>query len=67
MEYNVNRLTSEVPTTIHCPYSVGTTTDGRTVLKVHDESGFTTITLVMNEHATLQMIRMLESTLPAHD
>lgn len=47
-----------------CLYTVGITQDGQPVLKLHDPSSVTTITLTMNEHATLQMIRMLEATLP---
>lgn len=47
-----------------CLYTVGTTQNGQTVLKIHDEYGYTTTTLTMNEHATLQMIRMLEASLP---
>ena len=44
-----------------CHYTVGTTTDGMTVLKV----GATTLTL--NEVGTHQLIRMLVATLPEGD
>ena len=44
-----------------CHYTVGTTTDGMTVLKVGD--GRTTITLTMCEVGIRQLIRMLEATL----
>lgn len=41
-------------------YTVGTTDDGKTVLKVGD--GYT-VTLTMNDAAVRQMIRLLEATL----
>ena len=44
-----------------CDYTVGTTSDGMTVLKVGNVH--TTTTLTMNEVATRRLIRMLEATL----
>lgn len=41
-------------------YTIGTTTDGQTVLKVGD---LYTTTLTMNEAAVRQLIRLLEATL----
>lgn len=47
-----------------CLYTVGTTTDGQTVLRLASEDGYTSMTLTMNNAATYQMIRMLKATLP---
>lgn len=47
-------------------YTIGTNDFGNTVLKMHGDGGYT-LTLTMNEAATLQMIRMLEASLPEND
>lgn len=45
-------------------YSVGKADDGGTVLKVGDSA---IITLTMNEHSVIQMIRLLAATLETVD
>lgn len=50
-----------------CYYTVGTTQSGKTVLRMCDESGYSSLSLTMNEAATRQMIRMLEATLTEED
>lgn len=50
-----------------CFYTVGTTQSGKTVLRMCDESGYSSLSLTMNEAATRQMIRMLEATLTEED
>ena len=47
-----------------CHYTVGTTTDGKTILRVGD--GYY-MSLTMNEAGTRQLIRILEATLPEGD
>ena len=47
-----------------CPYTVGISQDGSTVLRIESADSFTSISLTMNEAATRQLIRLLESTLP---
>ena len=44
-------------------YTVGINEDGMTILKVGTDF---TSTLTMNEHAVIQMIRLLEATLPEY-
>ena len=44
-----------------CPYAVGTTNSGKTVLKIGE--GYRMVTLTMNDSATRQLIRLLEATL----
>jgi hypothetical protein len=44
-------------------YSVGLDEEGNTILKVGTD--FTT-TLTMNQHAVMQLIRLLEATLPEY-
>jgi hypothetical protein len=44
-------------------YTVGLDEEGNTILKVGTD--FTT-TLTMNEHAVIQLIRLLEATLPEY-
>jgi hypothetical protein len=43
-------------------YFVGVGTDGRTVLRLNDESGFST-TLYIGPKDVIQLIRLLEATL----
>ena len=43
-------------------YSVGVTDDGKTFLTLGDDSGYKS-TLLMNEGAVIQMIRLLSATL----
>jgi len=66
--YKVPPVVPPIPnmggTAPECQYTVGTTSDGMTVLKVGD-SYITTLT--MNEAATRQLIRMLEATLRDSD
>lgn len=44
-----------------CPYTVGRTNTGKTVLKIGE--GYRMVTVTMNDSATRQLIRMLEATL----
>jgi hypothetical protein len=43
-------------------YRVGRTDDGCTTLTMLDSSGYSSMTLTMNQSACKQLIRMLEST-----
>lgn len=56
--YTTPTIVPPAPKVVH--YTVGTTTDGQTVLKVGD--GYT-VTLTMNDPAVRQLIRLLEATL----
>ena len=46
-------------------YSVGINEEGKTVLTLGGEGGFKT-TLTMNTEGVIQMIRLLEATLPEY-
>jgi len=49
------------PAEEECPYTIGPTVDGRTVLKV--TNGYSVMSLTMSEAAVRQMIRLLEATI----
>ncbi len=49
------------PPTEECPYTIGPTSDGRTVLKI--TNGYSIMSLTMSEAAVRQMIRLLEASI----
>lgn len=44
-----------------CPYTIGPTSDGRTVLKI--SNGYTVMSLTMSESAVRRMICLLEASI----
>lgn len=49
------------PAEEECPYTIGPTSDGRTVLKI--TNGYSIMSLTMSEAAVRLMIRMLEASI----
>lgn len=49
------------PAEEECPYTIGPTSDGRTVLKV--SNGYCVMSVTMSEAAVRQMIRLLEASI----
>ena len=49
------------PPAEECPYTIGPTSDGKTVLKI--TNGYSIMSLTMSEAAVRQMIRLLEASI----
>lgn len=58
--YQVPPMPEVKPPAEECPYTIGPTSDGRTVLKI--TNGYSIMSLTMSEAAVRQMIRLLEAT-----
>lgn len=61
MEEAVETYTVPSPAEEECPYTIGPTSDGRTVLKI--TNGYSIMSLTMSEAAVRQMIRLLEASI----
>lgn len=59
--FNPFNKTDKNPYQMNSPYTVGITEDGRTVLRINDRDG--TTSLYLSKDATRQMIRLLEATI----
>ena len=59
--YQVPPMPEVKPPAEECPYTIGPTSDGRTLLRV--TNGYSIMNLTMSETAVRQMIRLLEASI----